>query len=148
MRIVLRDDVERVGKKGDVVEVADGYARNFLMPRGLAVQAGKGALKQAEAMRRARETRETREREGAEGLMAKLNSAPIRIIAKAGEGGKLFGSVTAADIAEAAATQAGVELDRRKLDLPEPIRELGTHQVSLKLHPEVDSTFSVLVLAE
>lgn len=147
MKIVLRSDVDNLGKQGELVEVADGYARNFLVPRGLAIVATRGALKQAESERRAREVREAREREAAETLAQRLRAQNLRVLARAGEGGRLFGSVTASDVAEAAQEQLGVELDRRKLDLGEPLRELGTHEVTLKLHPDVDATFNVVVIA-
>ena len=148
MKIVLRADLDNLGRKGDVVDVADGYARNYLVPRGMALQATKGALKQAAAMQRARETREAREREHAEGVAARLGSEPVRILARAGEGGKLFGSVTATDIAERVQEQLGVELDRRKLDLTDAVRELGTYDVTVRLHPDVEASITVVVLAE
>lgn len=148
MKIILREDLENLGHKGDLVEVADGYARNYLVPRGLAITATKGAVRQAQAMQRAREAREAREREGAEAVAAKLRSQNVRVLARAGEAGRLFGSVTAADIAQAASEQLGVEIDRRKLQLDDPIRELGTREISLKVHPEVEATFNVVVLAE
>lgn len=148
MKIILREDLENLGHKGDLVEVADGYARNYLVPRGLAITATKGAVRQAQAMQRAREAREAREREAAESVAAKLRSQNVRVLARAGEAGRLFGSVTAADVAQAAAEQFGVEVDRRKLQLDEPIRELGTREISLKVHPDVEATFNVVVLAE
>lgn len=145
MRLVLRQDVDSVGKKGDLVEVADGYARNFLVPRGLAIAATKGAVKQAETMRRAREVREARERETVEEIAGRLASQTVRVQARAGEGGKLFGSVTAVDIADAVHAQLEIDLDRRKLGLPEPIKELGSHEVSMHLHEGVEATFTVVV---
>lgn len=147
MKIVLRNDVENVGKQGDLIEVADGYARNFLVPRGLAIVATKGAVKQAQAMQRAREVREARERETAEEIAGRLRSQNIRVTARAGEAGKLFGSVTAGDVADAVHQQLGVELDRRRLELAEPIRELGPHEVSLHIHEGVEATFNVVVEA-
>lgn len=148
MRLVLRSDVDNVGKKGDLVEVADGYARNFLVPRGLAIVATKGAVKQADTMRRAREVKEAREREAIEGLAGSLRGQTIRVSARAGEAGKLFGSVTAAEIADAAQAQLGVDLDRRKLHLPEPIREVGSHEVSMHLYEGVEAEFTVVVEAQ
>jgi len=148
VNVVLRTDVENLGKKGDLLTVADGYARNYLVPRGLALQATKGAIKQAEAMRRNREAREARDRAGAQELAARLTGAALRVPARAGEGGKLFGSVTAADIAEAITAQTGVELDRRKITLAEPIKELGTIEVPVKLHADVAVTLSVEIVAE
>jgi large subunit ribosomal protein L9 len=147
MRVVLRDDVENVGRKGDLVEVADGYARNYLVPRGLALQATKGAVQQAEAMRRSREQRETREREEAQAVADRLGGTRIEIAARAGEGGRLFGSVTASDIADAVQAQVGVEVDRHRLGLGEPLKELGEAEVTLRLHTDVDVTLTVDVVA-
>lgn len=146
MKIVLRDDIDNVGRKGDLIEVADGYARNYLVPRGLAIVATKGTIKQAQAMQRSREVREAREREAAEAVAGRLRDQTVRIQARVGEAGRLFGSVTATDVADAVAEQLEVELDRKKLALPEPIREVGMHDVSLKLHPEVEASFHVVVL--
>src|SRR5680860_140729 len=111
MRVVLRADVDTLGHKGDLLEVADGYARNYLVPRGLAIRATKGVVKQAEAMRRNRDARDARDRDAAEGIADQLAGRRIEIQARAGEGGKLFGSVTAADVAAALQSQAGVEID-------------------------------------
>jgi large subunit ribosomal protein L9 len=148
MRIVLREDVEQLGRKGDLVEVADGYARNYLVPKGLAMRATKGVVAQAESMRRAREVKETRDRESAQAIAAQLGSKALEVKARAGEGGKLFGSVTAADIADAIQAQAGIEIDRRKVDLAEPIRELGDADVTVKLHTDVAVAMVVHVVAE
>lgn len=148
MKIVLREDVEQLGRKGDLVEVADGYARNYLVPKGLAMRATKGVVAQAESMRRSREVKETRDREAAQAIAAQLGSKALEVKARAGEGGKLFGSVTAADIADAIHAQAGVEIDRRKVDLAEPIRELGDADVTVKLHADVAVAMVVHVVAE
>jgi large subunit ribosomal protein L9 len=148
VKIVLREDVESLGKKGDLLEVADGYARNFLVPRGLAMQATKGVVAQSEAMRRSREAKETRDREASQQLAAQLGSRTIEVKARAGEGGKLFGSVTAADVADAVLAQTGVELDRRKVVLEEPIRELGEAEVQVRLPAEVVVAVAVSVVAE
>jgi large subunit ribosomal protein L9 len=148
MRIVLRDDVDNLGRKGDMVDVADGYARNFLVPRGLAIKATTGAQKQADAMRRNRDAQERRNREASEALAQKLATGTVEIKARAGEGGKLFGSVTTADIAEAVAAQLGVEIDRRRLDLDEPLKELGAVEVRLRLEADVDATIQVAVVEQ
>lgn len=148
MKILLRDDVEHLGRKGDLVDVADGYARNYLMPRGFAMLATKGTVRQAEAMRRNREAREAREREAAEELSGRLASAPVVVTARAGEEGKLFGSITTTEIATVLTERVGVEVDRRKLELDEPIKDLGTTEVRLRLHPEVETVISVEVVAE
>jgi len=148
VRVVLREDVESLGKKGDLLEVADGYARNYLVPRGLALRATKGVVAQAEAMRRNREAREVRDRASAQELADRLRTTPVRITARAGEGGKLFGSVTSTDIASAVAAATGVEVDRRKIALAEPLRELGDVEVTVALHADVEAVLAVSVVAE
>jgi len=145
VKVILRADVDRVGKKGDILEVADGYARNFLVPRGLALKASAGALDQAAAMRRARDVRDASERSAAEDVARRLVPQVINVAARAGAEGRLFGSVTAIDIADAVETQTGIALDRRKVQLEEPIREVGTHRVTVKLHSEVEFPVTVEV---
>jgi large subunit ribosomal protein L9 len=147
MRIILRADVDRLGNKGDLLDVADGYARNYLMPRGLALAATTGAVAQAESMREARSRRDAADRESAEAVRDRLASSVVRIPAQSGTDGRLFGSVTAADVADAIVAQMGVELDRKRLHLDEPIRALGVHDVTLRLHPEVEAHVSVEVVA-
>lgn len=147
MKIILRADVERLGTKGDLLDVADGYARNYLLPRGLALAATAGAVAQAESMREARSRRDAADRESAEAVRERLSSTVVRIPAQSGTDGRLFGSVTAADVADAIVAQMGVELDRRRLHLDEPIRALGVHDVTLRLHPEVEAHVSVEVVA-
>jgi large subunit ribosomal protein L9 len=148
VKIVLREDVEALGHKGDLLDVADGYARNYLVPRGLAIVATKGVVEQAAAMRRNRQIKDTRDREAAQEVANRLAGTPIEVKARAGEGGKLFGSVTAADIVAAVNDRAGVELDRRKLTLADPLKELGTAEVPVQLHPDVTATITVEVVAE
>jgi large subunit ribosomal protein L9 len=147
MKVVLRADVPNVGNKGDVLDVADGYARNFLVPRGLALRASKGAEAQAASMRRAREQREARERGSAEDLAARLTPEVITVAAKAGAEGRLFGSVTTADVVAAVESQTGVALDRRKVHLEEPIKALGRHEVPVRLHSAVELRLAVEVVA-
>ncbi len=147
MQVVLRADVEGVGKKGDILDVADGFARNFLIPKGRAIKATAGVQRQADAMRRSRDVKDARDREGAEAVARTLVPEVIRIPAKAGSEGRLFGSVTAADVAEAVASQTGVQLDRRKLRLEEPIKTLGAHEVPVKLHGDVEFRLNVEVVA-
>lgn len=147
MRVVLREDVEKLGTKGDLVDVADGYGRNFLLPRGLAIVANKGVVKQAEGMRRTRAIKEQRDREGAQVLAAKLVATRIEVTARAGDGGRLFGSVTTSDIAAAIEAQMGVPVDRRKLTLADAVKELGPVEVQAKLHREVEITVNVDVVA-
>ena len=147
MKVVLRADVDQVGKKGDIVEVADGHARNFLVPKGLAFVAAGGVEAQAAKMRASRDQRDAIDRSAAEAVAKDLVPKVITITARAGAEGKLFGSVTTEQIAEAVAAQAGVELDRRKLHLDEPIKTLGQHLVPAKLHAEVEFPITVEVVA-
>ena len=147
MRVILRSDVQGVGNKGDVVDVATGYGRNFLLPRGLAFVASKGAEQQAESMRRSRDVKDAAARTAAEEVAKALVSSPVKIAARVGADEKLFGSVTSTDIAEAVAAQTGVEIDRKQLHLDEPIRTLGTHLVPLKLHANVEFPVTVEVVA-
>jgi large subunit ribosomal protein L9 len=147
MKIVLRSDVENLGNKGDIVDVADGYARNYLGPRGLALKATKGVQKQADAMRRNRDARDKREREAAQALAAQFEGRTISIKARAGGEGKLFGSVTTVDIADAVHKQTGAEIDRRKIVLDEPLKELGPVDVQVRLHPDVVANVHVDVEA-
>jgi large subunit ribosomal protein L9 len=145
MRIVLRTDLANLGKRGDICDVADGYARNYLLPKGHAIIASKGVEAQATSMRRSRDLRDARDREAAETIARRLVPAVIRIPARAGAEGRLFGSVTAHDVAQAVAEQTGVELDRRRLRLDEPIKSLGTHEVPVKLHSDVEFRVTVEV---
>jgi large subunit ribosomal protein L9 len=145
VRVILRADVDRVGKKGDVLEVADGYARNFLVPRGLAFKAADGAIAQAQSMRRSRDVRDAADRSAAEDVARQLVPQVITVSGRAGAEGRLFGSITTADVVAAVQAQTGIELDRRKVHLDEPIREVGTHRVSVKLHSEVEFPVTVEV---
>ncbi len=147
MKIVLRDDVENLGAKGDLVEVADGYARNYLVPRGLAITANRGVVKQAEAMRRNRDARDRRLREGAQELAARFAGLTVEVEARAGEAGKLFGSVTNAEVAEAIGAQLAIEVDKRTVELAEPIKELGEYEVVVRLHSGVTPAVKVVVVA-
>jgi large subunit ribosomal protein L9 len=147
MRIVLRDRVDGLGNRGDLVEVSDGYARNYLIPSGLAQQATDGVEAQAEAMRRSWQLKNAQEREAAEEVAKTLVAKPVEIAVRAGAEGRLFGSVTTTDVAEAVQAQVGIELDRRVLHLDEPIKSLGTHTVRAKPHPEVEFPVTVNVIA-
>jgi large subunit ribosomal protein L9 len=148
MQVVLRTDVPDLGKRGDVLDVSDGYARNYLVPKGLAMKATAGAATQAQSMRRARDLRDAQDRAAAETLATTLVPRVITVKARAGSEGRLFGSVTAADIATAIEAQAHVQVDRRKLVLAEPIKSLGTHIVPAKLHADVEFPVTVDVVAE
>ncbi|MGQ0616203.1 MAG: 50S ribosomal protein L9 [Acidimicrobiia bacterium] len=145
MKVILRQDVRDIGKKGDIVDVANGYARNYLEPKGLAIRATEGSVAQAAAMRRSRDVKDSRERGAAEEVAKSLVPAVIRLTAKAGPEGRLFGSVTTTDVAEAVLAQTGIDLDRRKLHLNEPIKSVGTHQVPAKLHADVEFPITVEV---
>ncbi|HEX7165800.1 MAG TPA: 50S ribosomal protein L9 [Acidimicrobiales bacterium] len=145
MRVVLRADVENVGKKGDILEVADGFARNFLLPKGHAIKATDGIVAQAAAMRRSRDLRDAKDRESAETIARRLVPQVIKVKARAGNEGRLFGSVTAGDVAQAVEEQTGVAIDRRKLRLEEAIRSLGTHEIPVKLHADVEFRITVEV---
>lgn len=147
MRVVLRTDLDHVGKRGDIVDVADGFARNFLLPKGHAIVATDGVTAQAAAMRKARDLKDARDRESAEVVARTLVPMVIRIPARAGSGGRLFGSITSTDIADAVAQQAKVTLDRRRLHLDEPIKSTGTHEVPVKLHSDVEFRITVEVVA-
>ena len=148
MKVILKHDVPNVGDAGDIVDVADGYGNNYLFPRGLAMRATKGAVADAEAIRAARAKREARTREEAEQLAATLEERPVTIPAKAGSDGTLYGSVTNAQIAEAVAEQLGYPLDRRRVPLERPLKELGEHEVQIRLHTDVTATLRVEVVRE
>ncbi len=147
MKIVLRSDVAQVGKKGDIVDVSDGYGRNFLLPKGLAFLASGGVESQAAKMRASRDQRDATDRAAAQEVASSLVPKVVTIAARAGAEGKLFGSVTTTEIADAVAAQTGVALDRRQLHLDEPIKTIGTHLVPAKLHAEVEFPITVEVVA-
>ncbi|HEY7628544.1 MAG TPA: 50S ribosomal protein L9 [Ilumatobacteraceae bacterium] len=147
MRVILRSDRKGLGKRGDIVEVSDGHARNFLLPRGHALVASEGAVTQAAAMRRSRDLRDAQDREGAQTIAATLVAKVITIPAKSGSEGKLYGSVTAADVAHAVEQQTSVVLDRKQLHM-EPIKSLGTHTVTAKLHSDVEFPITVDVVTK
>jgi large subunit ribosomal protein L9 len=149
MKVLLQKPVEKLGEPGDLVEVSDGYARNYLVPQGMAIKAAKGVVKQAESMKRAHDTRQSKQKTEYEAIASKLIAAGgLRIPARAGEEGKLFGSVTSADIAEAIAAHTGVEVDRKAVHLEEPIRTVGTHEVRVKLFTNVEPVVTVEVVAQ
>jgi large subunit ribosomal protein L9 len=145
MKVILRSDLDGLGKRGDIVDVADGYGRNYLLPRGLAFLATPGAVDQAARMRRARDLRDTHDREAAQTIATTLVPKIITIPAKAGTEGRLFGSVTSTDVAEAVREQTGIQLDRRQLET-EPIKSVGQHTVTAKLHTAVSFPITVEVV--
>jgi large subunit ribosomal protein L9 len=148
MKVILRSDITRLGKRGDIIEVSDGHARNFLLPKGHALVASDGAVDQAARMRKARDTRDSSAREAATAIASKLVPMVIPVPAKAGPEGKLFGSIGTADIAEAA-TKAGHKLARAEVRLPTgPLRTIGEHTVALHLHTDIDVQLPVVITAE
>jgi large subunit ribosomal protein L9 len=147
VNVVLRSDVDGLGEAGQVVEVADGYARNFLMPRGLAMVATDGTVRQAETMRRARDLRVARDRGAAEEIARVLVPQVVTIEANVGAEGHLYGSITTSDVADAVLAQTGIDLDRRKLHVDEPIREVGVHEVNARLHRDVQFVIRVEITA-
>jgi large subunit ribosomal protein L9 len=147
MEVILRDHVEKLGKRGEIVKVSDGYARNYLLPRKLALPATEGNRKHVERERKIMETREAEEKSQAEAIASRLATIDITIARRVGDTEQLYGSVTATDIAEFLKTK-GFEIDRRKLILPEPIKTIGEHDVPLKLHREVTAPLKVKVVKE
>lgn len=147
MKVILKQDVDKLGDAGDIVEVADGYGNNYLMPRGLAMRASKGAVADAAALRAARAKREARSLEDAREQQQLLETRPVSITAKAGEDGTLYGSVGNRDIADAVQTQLGVELDRRRVEMERPLKEIGEHEVAVRLHADLTATVRVVVVA-
>jgi large subunit ribosomal protein L9 len=145
MKIILQKPVDKLGAPGDIVEVANGYARNYLVPRGLAVKATKGGERHIESLQRAHGTRVNKAKAEAETVASALTATPIVIAAHAGEEGKLFGSVTPADIAEAIERQVGVTVDRHDVHVEEAIRSVGAHEVRVHLFSEVDPVVTVQV---
>ena len=148
IQLILRDDVAGLGKRGDIVEVADGHARNFLLPKGKAIKASEGAVAQAARMRRARDLRDASDREAATTVASTLVPKVISVSAKAGVEGKLFGSVTATDIVAAVEQQTGIELDRKVLHIDDQIKTIGQHTVTAALHSDVSFPITLEVVAD
>ena len=147
MKIILTNEVSGLGTPGDIVEVKDGYGRNYLLPQGFAIRWTKGAEKQVTVIRRARDAREIRDLGQANEVKAQLSSLKVTLSARSGKGGRLFGSITTAEIVDAVKTAGGPSLDRRRLELQGQIKTTGSHNVQVKLHPEVTATFPVNVVA-
>ena len=146
MKLILTQEVSGLGAPGDVVEVAGGYGRNYLVPRGLAMRWSRGAEKQIELIKRARAAREIRSVEDARVAAERLAGLRVRLHTRAGSGGRLFGSISTADIAAAVKNAGGPDLDRRKIEVGNPIKTIGAHQVAVRLHPEVSATVEVEVV--
>ena len=147
MEVILRDHVEHLGRRGEIVKVADGYARNYLLPRKLALPATDANRKWVERERKLAEVRDSEERGAAEGIATRLNALDLRITRRVGENDQLYGSVTNADIGELLASK-GFEIDRRKILLPDPIKALGQNTVPVKLHRDVTAQLKVTVAKE
>ncbi|CAM5719924.1 MULTISPECIES: 50S ribosomal protein L9 [Streptomyces] len=147
MKIILTHEVSGLGTAGDVVDVKDGYARNYLVPRGLAIRWTKGGEKDVEQIRRGRRIREIATIEQANEVKARLEGVKVRLKTRAGDAGRLFGSVTPADIASAIKDAGGPEVDKRRIEVQSPIKTLGAHQVSVRLHAEVAAKVGVEVVA-
>ena len=148
IQVILRADVDGLGKRGDIVEVADGHARNFLLPKGKAIKASNGAVAQAARMRRSRDLRDASDRDAATTIASTLVPKVISIPAKAGTEGKLFGSVTSSDIVAAVEEQTGIKLDRKVVHIDEQIKTIGQHTVTASLHTDVSFPITVEVVAE
>ena len=147
MKVILTQDVKKVGKKGELLEVKDGYARNALLPKGLAVEANAVNLNNRKLEQRADDKRKQQELDDANAIAAKINEKEVKLAVKSGEGGRVFGSVTSKEIAEAIQKEYGVKVDKKKIQLKEAIKALGTQKVAIKLHPSVTATVSVIVVA-
>jgi len=147
MRIVLREDVDKLGRRGEIVEVAEGYARNFLLPKRVALAATEGNLKTIERERRRYVVHQAKEKEDADAIARRLSGISCTIVRKVGENEVLYGSVTASDIAEYLEKE-GVEVDKRRIHLDEPIKSLGIYSVPIRLHPEVTAEVKVWVVKE
>jgi large subunit ribosomal protein L9 len=147
MKLILTHEVDSLGAPGDIVEVKDGYGRNFLVPRGFAVRWTKGAAKQIDALKKSREVREVRDLGHAEQIRSQLEGLTVQLPARAGDTGRLFGAVTVAHIAGAIKDAGGPEVDRRRIQVGQPIKSLGTHEVVVRVHDEVAATVQVDVVA-
>ncbi|TFV67914.1 UNVERIFIED_ORG: 50S ribosomal protein L9 [Bacillus sp. AZ43] len=146
MKLILTQEVTGLGTSGDTVEVKGGYGRNYLLPRGLAIKATRGAEKQVESLRRARAARDVASLEDAQALAGRLSELTVRVPARAGEGGRLFGRVTTADVVNAVTAAGGPELDRRRIELPSSVKTTGEHTVTVRVHPEVSTQLTIEVV--
>jgi large subunit ribosomal protein L9 len=147
MKLILTQEVSGLGEPGDVVDVAGGYGRNYLIPRGLAMTWTRGAEKQIDLIKRARSAREIRGVQDAKAIAAQLDGLHVRMRRRAGGGGRLFGSVGPSDIAAAVREAGGPELDRRRIEVRDPIKTIGSHQVRVRLHPEVSASVDIEISA-
>ena len=147
MKLILTQEVTGLGAAGDVVEVKDGYGRNYLVPRGLGIRWSRGAAKTVESIKTARASRAVRDQDHAGDVKAKLEASPVNVQVRAGAGGRLFGSVTISEIAQAITETSGEQVDKRTIVVDQPIKSLGAHEVSVKLHEDVSATVSLNVVA-
>ena len=147
MKVILTHEVSSLGTAGDVVDVKDGYARNFLFRRGLATAWTKGGQKQVDAIAKGREVRAVKSLEEAQSIKGNLENGTVKVVAHAGAAGRLFGAVSPADVADAVKAAGGPELDRRRIEIPTPIKSVGSHQATVRLHPEVQATVKLDVVA-
>ena len=147
MKLILTNEVSGLGTPGDVVEVKDGFGRNYLIPRGYAMRWTRGAEKQIESIKKARDAREIRDLGTAKEVAGQIGALRVRLTTRAGDSGRLFGSITTGDIAEAVKAAGGPILDRRRIEIVNPIKSVGSHKVTVKLHPEVSASVDVEVLA-
>lgn len=147
MKVIVLKDTKNVGKKGDAIEVSDGYARNFLIPKGIAMEATASNLKDLERQKAAEAERKATDKASAEKVKEKLSGLEILVTTKAGEGGRIFGSITSKDISDALKAQHGVEIDKKKIVLDAPIKETGTYKIEAKLYQEVSGTLNVTIKA-
>jgi large subunit ribosomal protein L9 len=148
MRVILHRPVDNLGGPGQVVDVADGYARNYLIPRGLAVPASKGEVRHSARLKAAHQKRVEQALGEARAVADRLGAAPLRLPARAGEDGRLFGSITVTDVATAIQRTVGITIDRKRIHLSEPIRSVGTHMVEVHLHPQVNAPLTVEVVPQ
>ena len=146
MKLILTQEVTGLGAPGDVVEVKDGYGRNYLVPRGVAIRWTRGAEKTVDSIKNARTARAVRDHDSAAAIKAKLEGAPVQVKVRAGEGGRLFGAVTVTDIAEALTEASGQDVDKRTIAVDNPIKSLGAHEVTVRLHDEVSATVALNVI--
>jgi large subunit ribosomal protein L9 len=146
MKLILTQEVDGLGAPGDVVEVKDGYGRNYLVPRGLGIKWSRGGEKTIESIKAARTARAVRDADHAGEVKAKLEANPVNVKVRAGEGGRLYGAVTTAEIADAISEVSGEKVDRRTIVVANPIKSLGAHEVSVKLHDEVSATVALNVV--
>lgn len=148
MKVILQQDVKKVGSKGDIVEVSEGYGRNFLLPKKLAVEATAANLETAKQKANSAARKKQQATDEARLLAAQLEKVSVKVAVRIGEGGKLFGSVTGKDVADALAKEHGIDVDRRKISLKSEVTGAGEYEAVIKVHPEIQSTIHVLVVAE